>query len=136
MLDGHALVEISTKGKVKLKECHFYDIRLYDCDIEEDMAEQILLQLPDVLNDVLVLAIFKVEWLMSYHPEDGHECDGVVIHLENHHVVVDNYKEFYREQLTELIKFEDDISEWEEFYDEEFTPFIKNVRSFKDINLF
>lgn len=146
MVDGHALVEINTKGEAKLNDFHFYDLRLTGCDIEEDMAEQILSQLPKGISDVMVLAIFRVEWLMSYHPEYGNECDGVAIHLESHNIVVDNYKEFYREQLTELTKYEpledeneeklykEDIAEWEEFYDEDFTPFVRKPKPIFNID--
>lgn len=141
MADGHALVEINTKGEAKLNNYHFYDIRLTDNEIEEELAEQILSQLSNGINNVMVLAVFKVEWLMSNHPEYGIECDGIDIHLENYTIVVDNYKEFYREQLTEWTKYDpledengeklyhEDIVEWEEFYGEDFTPYVRKPKS-------
>ena len=145
MADGHALIEINTKGEPKLKEVYYYDIRLTCSDVEDDdISEQILAQLPEGVNDVMILAIFRVEYETSYHYEYGYECDGVNIHLESHNIVLNNYKEFYREQLTEITKFNslnnddekyyrEEIAEWEEFYDEDFKPFKRKPKMINDV---
>jgi len=151
MADGYVELEFNEQGEARVKEVNYLDLRLTCSDIEhEDIASQLAFQLPKELKDALVLAVIKVDFLMSHHWEYGVECDGVNIHLLSHTVLKENYKEFYREMVTEEVKlvatfedsdviFRDDvddqdrmyyknlIADWEEFYDEDFLPFRKKA---------
>lgn len=161
MADGHVELEINEQGEARVKEVNYLDIRLTCLDIEhDDIASQLSAQLPQEMKDVLMLAVIKVEFLMSHHWEYGTECDGVDIELLSHSILKENYKEFYREMVTEEVKlvaildgsdvvFHEDIErddrmyynnligDWEEFYDEDFKPFQKQIIAMDDkkINL-
>ena len=136
MADGYALIEINTEGKARAKDVTYFDFRLIGCDIEhDDIADQVSYQLPEGIKDVLVLVVFNLNFITSYDWESGyHECDEIIINLESHNIVKTDYKEFYRELVTEEIKYYKDVSDtdkenynfllldWEEFYDEDFKP--------------
>jgi hypothetical protein len=139
MADGYAVIEINTKGKGRIQEVQFFDIRLTTFDFDSNyILEELMNQLPEGINDVLIMALFNYKSESSYDSWSGATEYEDSFLLESHNSVKTNYKEFSREQLTlelecespfgfmdslEDIKYRENLkAEWEEFYDEDFVP--------------
>lgn len=153
MADGYALIEFNTEGKGRIKESEWLDIRLTVLDSgADDLFDQLEGQLPKGIKDTLILATFTYE---SVECGDGFSVEYEDSFILNSHVVLrENYKEFYRIQVTEELKYKQDdyhtdiifeanerrykilVENWEEFYDEDFTPFIKPAPVLQPTSLF
>lgn len=151
MVDGYAVIEISTKGEARAKEHTFLDIRL-DGHVEfhdSEGAEQLSDQLPDDLKDVMVMVLFKYT-CNSSRDYDGEWDVEEIYTVVSHTVMKSNYKEFYREMVTEEFNvgingfenlesmpdeettdfgfspnknyYNELLEDWETFYDEDFEP--------------
>ena len=139
MVDGIVQIEISDKGKYRLKSLEWLDFRLENVVFDDaEGLEQLIEQLPNELLDSLILVTFKYSCNCNRDFEgewDVEEWFTVV----NYQVLKNNYKEFYSEIVTEDLKFQaltrdkewlielgielnDLVEEWEEFYEEEFLP--------------
>ena len=155
--DGYALLEISEEGKYKIKrteaipEVKYLDFRLEGCDFEHyGMEDSLIHGIPKELKDVLILCSFKIHSYESFNGEST-EYDTDII-LDSYIVMKTDYKEFYREMVTNELNliggfeaignmpdgeesnyYKDLVYEWEEFYDEEFKAWKKSTIKF---NLF
>lgn len=143
MADGLAIIEINHKGEGRLKELNWFDFRLEDVLFDDaEGVDQLVSQLPEGTSDVLVLVVFKYACECSRDWEGGLDCEEY-FNIISHQILKPNYKEFYREMVTEELNLvdikvlehtdfdlahekycEERISEWEEFYDEDFEVFI------------
>lgn len=158
MTDGFALIEINTKGEARLKEengLHWFDFRLEQvCFDDAEGTEQLAYQLPNNLKDALVLVTFDYVCNCSRGWEGDYDCEEL-FNVVSHTVVKENYKEFYREMITEDLNvgiggienldsipenfwkdkryYQDLIASWEEFYDEDFVPFKKETKKFNGV---
>lgn len=151
-IDGYALIRINDKdeAKAEIEEYQFFDIRLSVCDFDsENICDDLVGQLPKGMKDVLVMCLFNYHSESSYDYWSGATEYEDCFDLKVHQVVKENYKEFYREQVTEELNvgingmknlscmpdgenfYKEMIATWEEFYDEDFKPFEKptNVKS-------
>lgn len=147
MADGLAMIEINHKGEGRLKELNWFDFRLENVLFHDaEGVEQLVDQLPEGINDVLVLVVFNYVCHCSKSWEGEFDCDEI-FNLVSHQILKPNYKEFYREIVTEKLNmcdilpdfmledtallYENDckelVSEWEEFYDEDFKPYVKEI---------
>jgi hypothetical protein len=155
MADGIALVEINTKGEGKLKTLSYFDFRLEHINFEDSEGlDQLMGQLPKDMNDVLVSVIFGYQCTHSQGFEDEIDYEEI-FNIVSYTVVKKNYKELYRELITEeLISgingfqninaaddliFQDNyykeiVAEWSEFYGEEFKPTHKESNENNDTN--
>lgn len=153
MQDGYALIEFNTEGQGRVKDFEWLDIRLTVLDVDaEDIWEQLEGQFPSGIKDILVMAAFKY---LSEECGDGFSVEYEdVFFLESHFIMKNNYKEFYRIQVTEQLKFKKDdysadviieanerhyneiVQDWEEFYEEEFIPFVKPTPVIETTTLF
>jgi hypothetical protein len=146
MADGIALVEINTKGEGKLKTLSYFDFRLEHINFEDSEGlDQLMGQLPKDMNDVLVSVIFGYQCTPSQGFENEMDYEEL-FNIVSYTVVKKNYKEFYRELITEELNvgidgfqdinaaddliFKDNyykeiVAEWSEFYGEEFTPLLE-----------
>lgn len=158
MADGHALIEINTIGEGRLKELSYFDFRLEAIDFESsEGTEQLMSQLPGEPKDSLVLVVFSYHCETSRSYEGEYDCEEL-FNVVSHTIVKTNYKELYRELVSEEIIFgindifnldaaddvipsEDNhykqcIAEWEEFYDEDFVPFEPKSKKDRDVDAF
>lgn len=166
MIDGYALIEINTKGEARAKEHTFLDIRLDGHVSFEDSegADQLHQELPKELNDVLVMVFFKYTCHTSQGYEGEWDCEELFT-VESFTVMKSNYKEFYREMVTEELNvgirgfenidampddestdfgsctnknyYKELLEDWETFYDEDFEPTKpKEPRMFSFPNIF
>lgn len=114
-------------------------------------------QLPGELKDSLVMVVFSYHCDTSRSYEGGYDCEEH-FNVVSHTIIKTNYKEFYRELVTEEIQHgisdishlyaaedivpnEDNhynqiIAEWEEFYDEDFVPFEQKTQKERDVDEF
>ena len=161
MADGYALIEINQNGEGRLKDCDvkWFDIRMGDiCFDDYGGVEQLVDQLSEEINDVLVLFTFDYVCECDTVYWGEYECD-IIFNIVSYQIVKTDYKEFYRQMVTEElnlgingfnnlycldeteITFKDGdyykelVSLWEEFYDEEFLPFVNETKNINDLNL-
>lgn len=100
--------------------------------LEQELLNGSIENIEKDIDDAEVLVVFHPISRQSNHPLDPIEWDT---ELEIDHVIVlqSNYKEFWREQVTNMMEVmagapeldadtKDEISTWEEVYDEDFTP--------------
>lgn len=152
MAIGYMTVEINKKGEPRIQKDRdgkemltFLDIEYANVtDIQPEALEMIRASIPKEMKDVLVIFTFNYESHGGGYFSDDYE-DWLVI--ESKLVLKENYKEFYRQQITTELKMmgaikeeirhqwglPDDekemkeamemlVGEWEEFYDEDFKP--------------
>lgn len=152
MAIGYMTVEINEKGEPRIQKNQdgkemltFLDVEyLYTSEIHSEALEMIRASIPKEMKDVLVFFTFKYESHGSGYFTDDFE-DWLVI--ESQLVLKENYKAFYRHQVTTELKMVGAINEesatewgilenekelkeamellvgeWEEFYDEDFKP--------------
>jgi hypothetical protein len=144
MIDGIVMIAIDVDGnKSFCKSKEFYDVRLEDLEMY-DIEDQLT---PNDLKDCLVAVFFKYTSVCTsggwWGGDEYEDCFDIV----NHVVIQNNYKEFWREQISieitshgyreypwvdEPKEFsmnimddkewaEEIIEEWETLYDEDFT---------------
>lgn len=166
MADGYALIEINHLGEGRLKELHYFDFRLENVSFDDaEGVDQLVDQLPKDSNDMLVMCVFKYNCNCSRSWEGEIDCEEL-FDLVSHTTVKSNYKEFYREMVTEEIiqhlsfldlditnfidcdeeyrtkgeYFKELVACWEEFYDEDFEPKKENqpviIQDGQDISFF
>lgn len=152
MAIGYVTIEINEKGEPRIQKdmsgkemLTFLDINYASItDIQSEALEMIRASIPKEMKDVLVIFTFKYESRGGGYMLDDYE-DWLVI--ESKLVLKENYKEFYRFQVTTELEMvgaineethskwgiPDDekelkeemellVGEWEEFYDEDFKP--------------
>lgn len=141
-MDGYLLVEFNSEGEGRLKSLqgnpniNYLDFRLNSLDIGVEEGYSLLAdQFPKGLRDVLVMAFFTYKSIKcgsgDYFDVDYEDS----LTLENHVIVKENYKEFYRKMVSEELKekdnylmlldgddtyYEELVSHWEDFYNEDF----------------
>lgn len=152
MAIGYMTVEINEKGEPRIQKdkngqdrLTFMDVSFeYTTEIHSEALEMIRASIPKELKDVLVFFTFKYESHGGGYFMDDYE-DWLMI--ESQLVLKENYKQFYRHQVTTELEMvgaiqgatekewglPDDekelkeamellVGEWEEFYDEDFKP--------------
>lgn len=152
MAIGYMTVEINQKGEPRIQKDRegkemltFMDVSYtHITDIQSEALEMLRASIPKELKDVLVIFTFNYDGHGGGYFQDDYE-DWLTV--ESHLLLKENYKEFYRHQVTtelkmvgaidektqrnwelqsdsEEVKAEMDllIGEWEEFYDEDFHP--------------
>jgi hypothetical protein len=146
---GFVLIEINTVGQARMNdndEVNWVDFRLQDVLFHDaEGVEQLHGQLPEDLKDCKVLVVFDYVCNCSRDYWGEYDCEEL-FNIVNYTVVQDNYKEFYREQVTDVIGYDigglkslDEmpdgdnyyknlVADWEEFYDEDFVPFKKKPK--------
>lgn len=138
-MDGYALIEINTEGKLRVKEndgsmeLHYFDFRLKELDLDGDFICDCIETYLEGLKDCLVMVLFTYQsvtsgggdyWSIEYE-------DNII--YQSHTIVKQNYKEFYRMLVAEELKvkdygypdeqyYKDLVAWWEEFYDKDFEP--------------
>jgi hypothetical protein len=134
LADGFALIKFNLEGKGELHDLFYFDFRLQDIDFDAtEGLNQLIEQLPEGINDVLAMVLFNYKSNCTQDYFGDWDCDETFTVL-SHNIVKTNYKEFWRELVTEELKYKDSslederyfnnlVGEWEEFYDEDFTPF-------------
>lgn len=137
MIDGYAMIAINEDGtKAICTDSHVYDIRLQDLEfyhLEDELT-------PDDLVNCLVMVFFKYQSIKIdggwWGTDEYEDCYNYV----NHVVIQDNYKEFWREQISIRVTIHgyeeypsinmseeeeqwanEMIEEWESLYNDEFT---------------
>lgn len=149
MADGFAIIETNEQGEGRLKELKWFDFRLEDVLFDDaEGVDQLVSQLPEGIKDVLVLAVFSYVCHCSRSWDGEYDCEEH-FDIVSHQILKSNYKEFYRQMVTEQVNIggknglestnfaledttiiqcekycEELISEWEEFYDEDFKAYI------------
>ncbi len=157
MSDGYALLEISEEGYYRIKksegipEVKYFDFRLEGCDFEHyGMEDSLIHGIHKELKDALVLCSFNIHSYGSFNGESTEYETDII--LDSYIVLKTDYKEFYREMITNELDlvggfeaidivpdgeesnyYKDLVYEWEEFYEEEFKPWKKSTINF---NLF
>jgi hypothetical protein len=146
-IDGYVLLRVnqhdyrSNEGKAEVVEKNFIDHRFQLMDfMDEDIAEQLVGQLPDELKDVLVMCFIKYDSQADYDYWSGATEYEDVFNLHSHTVIQHGYKEFMCRQITEELDvgingyeniqampdgknyYKELIGDWEEFYLEDFVP--------------
>lgn len=152
MAIGYMTVEINEKGEPRIQKdkngqerLTFMDVSYeYNTEIHSEALEMIRASIPKEMKDVLVFFTFKYESRGGGYFMDDYE-DWLVI--ESQLVLKENYKAFYRHQVTTELEMAGAITEeageewglqenekelkealellvgeWEEFYDEDFKP--------------
>jgi hypothetical protein len=154
MADGTALLEINEKGEARLQEggLNWFDFRLEDVCYEDcEGTDQLASQLPEGTKDVLVLVVFDYVCNCSRGWEGDYDCEEL-FNIASFTIVKENYKEFYRQMVTEELNigingfenldcipeetfsindsnyYKELVGDWEEFYDEDFVPFEKKPK--------
>jgi len=149
-MDGYALISIDTTGEkafVKLVDSHDERLREYFGSYRSDLnlEDHFLGQLPDGLNDTLLMVFFTYRSVACGGWEDVNSEYEDVFNLEQYVIMERNYKEFWREQISYILtsggiveypnsnlysiedvnfinEFADEVIEdWELFYEENFT---------------
>ena len=153
-MDGYVLIEVNTEGEMRVQHhddemrLEFYDFRLTELDWDNDfIVKSIEGQLPKDITDVLIMVHFTYKPVPDgrgdYWSVDYKDC----IIVEDYIIVKTDYKEFYRQMVTEKLAllpydhepnsedtklyYESLQAEWEEFYDEDFKPFEKKIKTKK-----
>lgn len=142
-------MEINTQGNARLKELQYFDFRLKNIDFDASCGlEQLREQLPNETKDVLVLVPFDFICNCTQGREGDYDCEEL-FNVVSHEVVKTDYKEFYRQMVTEKLEhdihgfenihamddgtendqrnyYKEIVADWEAFYDEDFVPYQSN----------
>lgn len=155
MADGYVIVEVNTEGGMRVKapegvlELFFFDIRM-NCSMDWDnnfIISCLEEKLPDDLEDTLIMCTFDYQAIgggLSYWEQEDYEDD---IQLVDWVPLKKEYKEFYREMVTEelssppqpdqdLTYLMELVADWEEFYGEDFVPYERKHKSVMSFDAF
>lgn len=136
--DGYAVLAVNETGdKAHIVDYRSHDYRLQELVQWDDMHMEECL-LPDGISDCLVMVFF------TYHsyPDGGWEAPhseyAEELNIQHYVIMQENYKEFWREQISYYITydgikeyprefdkqeeewFDEDIENWEVLYDDDF----------------
>lgn len=135
MVDGYVLVEVSDKGKIRVKdnEVFFFDLRLERSFDDDEICQQIIDSFSFDETNVLIMVFFNYkseEFFSTSGTEGGFEHLFII---ESTKVIQKNYKDFYRKSIEHIVQSDIGGFEYIDHYKDEFSFNEENDNFYKEI---